>query len=141
MIPSISSTAHLLPPLAPFTTSPTPSLPSISIFDTEPFVLLKSFWAHKKGINNFSVHPSGKLALSVSRDGCLAMFNFIRGKWSFCGRFGREATLVKFEVSGESFFMISEKKVGVHVAEDARLLFELEIRKRVLCAAPGDVSS
>ncbi|KAK8524648.1 hypothetical protein V6N13_015663 [Hibiscus sabdariffa] len=87
---------------------------TISIFDTEPFVLLKSFRSHKKGINDLAVHPSGKLALSVSRDGCLAMSNLIRGKRSFCW------------------------KIGVHLAEDARLLLELDNEKRVLCAAPGE---
>ncbi|XVE88421.1 hypothetical protein DITRI_Ditri19aG0068500 [Diplodiscus trichospermus] len=111
---------------------------SISIFDTEPFVLLKSFRSHKKGINDLAVHPSGKLALSVSRDGCLAMSNLMRGKRSFCCRLGKEATIVKFEGSGEKFFMVTEEKVGVHLAEDARLLLELENEKRVLCAAPGE---
>ncbi|GLU14016.1 hypothetical protein SLE2022_306120 [Rubroshorea leprosula] len=111
---------------------------SISIFDSKPFVLLKSFRVHKKGINDLAVHPSGKLALSVSRDGCLAMSNLIRGKRSFCCRLGKEATLVKFDGSGERFFMISDEKVGIHMAEDARLLFELENQKRVLCAAPGE---
>ncbi|XP_022715506.1 p21-activated protein kinase-interacting protein 1-like [Durio zibethinus] len=111
---------------------------SISIFDTEPFVLLKSFRSHKKGINDLAVHPSGKLALSVSRDGCLAMSNLMRGKRSFCCRLGKEATIVKFDGSGERFFMVSEEKIGVHLAEDARLLFELENEKRVLCAAPGE---
>ncbi|KAK6268453.1 hypothetical protein QUC31_012613 [Theobroma cacao] len=111
---------------------------SISIFDTEPFVLLKSFRSHKKGINDLAVHSSGKLALSVSRDGCLAMSNLMRGKRSFCCRLGKEATIVKFDGSGERFFMASEEKIGVHLAEDARLLYELENEKRVLCAASGE---
>lgn len=48
---------------------------------------------------------------------------------------------MKFDLSGERFFMVTEDKVGVHEAEDARLLFELENpkQKRVLCAAPGEV--
>lgn len=87
-----------------------------------------------------AVHPSGKLALSVSRDGCLAMSNLMRGKRSFCCRIGKEATLVKFDSSGERFFMASEQKIGVHLAEDAKLVFELENEKRVLCAASGEVS-
>ncbi|PPR86111.1 hypothetical protein GOBAR_AA34581 [Gossypium barbadense] len=111
---------------------------TISIFDTEPFVLLKSFRSHKKCINDLAVHPSGKLALSVSRDGCLAMSNLMRGKRSFCCRLGKEATIVKFDASGDRFFMASEEKIGVHLAEDARLLFELDNQKRVLCAAPGE---
>ncbi|KAE7996171.1 hypothetical protein FH972_000914 [Carpinus fangiana] len=113
---------------------------SVSIFDADPFVLLKSLRPHRKAVNDLSVHPSGKLALTVSRDGCLAMINLVRGKRSFCGRIGKEASLVKFDVGGDRFFMVVEDKVGVHEAEDARLVCELENpkQKRVLCAAPGE---
>lgn len=44
---------------------------------------------------------------------------------------------MKFDVSGDRFFMAAEKKVSVHDTEDARLLFELECSKTVLCAAPA----
>ena len=48
---------------------------------------------------------------------------------------------MKFDVGGDRFFMVVEDKVGVHEAEDARLVCELENpkQKRVLCAAPGEV--
>ncbi|KAG6642116.1 hypothetical protein I3843_09G116100 [Carya illinoinensis] len=113
---------------------------SVSIFDADPFVLLKSLRPHRKAINDLSVHPSGKLALTVARDECLAMLNLVRGRRSFCCRLGREASLVKFDLGGDRFFMVMEDKVGVHEAEDARLLCELENpkQKRVLCAAPGE---
>lgn len=70
------------------------------------------------------------------------MVNLVRGKRSFCGRLDKEASLVKFDASGDKFFMVVEDKVGVHEAEDARLVFELENpkQKRVLCASPGEVS-
>ena len=70
------------------------------------------------------------------------MLNLVRGKRSFCCRLEREASLVKFDVSGEKFFMVVEDKVGVHEAEDAKLISELENpnQKRVLCAVPGEVS-
>lgn len=115
---------------------------TVCIFDADPFVLLKSLRPHKKQINDLSVHPSGKLALTVARDSCLAMVNLVRGKRSFCGRLDKEASLVKFDASGDKFFMVVEDKVGVHEAEDARLVFELENtkQKRVLCASPGEVS-
>ncbi|KAM4101243.1 hypothetical protein ACB094_05G129300 [Castanea mollissima] len=113
---------------------------TVCIFDADPFVLLKSLRPHKKQINDLSVHPSGKLALTVARDCCLAMVNLVRGKRSFCGRLDKEASLVKFDASGDRFFMVVEDKVGVHEAEDARLVFELENpkQKRVLCASPGE---
>lgn len=47
---------------------------------------------------------------------------------------------MKFDVGGDRFFMVAEDKVGVHEAEDARLVCELENpkKKRVLCAATGE---
>ncbi|KAJ0017932.1 hypothetical protein Pint_12275 [Pistacia integerrima] len=118
--PSLSppSTSKTLPPLSlsPFTLRPISLSPAISsrrlpieflsIFDADPFVLLKSVNAHEKGDNDLTVHPSGKLALSVGRNKYLAMVNL--------------------------------EKIGVHQAEDAKLLCELEGNKRVLCAATGE---
>ncbi|KAG6620627.1 hypothetical protein I3842_Q057500 [Carya illinoinensis] len=113
---------------------------SVSIFDADPFVLLKSIRPHRKAVNDLSIHPSGKLALTVGRDECLAMLNLVRGRRSFCCRLGREASMVKFDLGGDRFFMVLEDKIGVHEAEDARLLCELENpkQKRVLCVVPGE---
>ncbi|XP_030553405.1 p21-activated protein kinase-interacting protein 1-like [Rhodamnia argentea] len=112
---------------------------SVCIFDADPFVHLTTVRVHKKGgVNSISVHPSGKLALTVGRDECLAMVNLVRGRRSFCCRLGKEASLVGFDLSGERFFMVMGDRVGVHEAEDARLVWEMETGKRVLCAAPGE---
>ncbi|KAA8514899.1 hypothetical protein F0562_018078 [Nyssa sinensis] len=110
---------------------------AVCIYDADPFVHLKTVSAHKKGINDLSVHPSGKLALTVGRDSCLAMLNLVRGRRSFYCRLGREASIVKFDLGGDKFFMVMDEKVSVHESEDARLVLELENQKRVLCAAPG----
>lgn len=113
---------------------------SLCIFDADPFVLLQTLRPHRKAVNDISVHPSGKLALTVGRDDCLSMVNLVRGRRSFCCRLDKEASLVNFDHSGERFSMVVEDKVGVHNAEDAKLLCELEnpMRKRVLCAVPGE---
>ncbi|KAJ4884608.1 p21-activated protein kinase-interacting protein 1-like [Raphanus sativus] len=57
-----------------------------------------------------------------------------------CLPLGHEASLVKFDPSGERFFMVVNSKVGVHQSEDSKLLLELDngSRKRILCASPGD---
>lgn len=113
----------------------------VSIFDADPFVLLKSFKVHKKGINDLAIHPSGKLALTVGRDQCLAMVNLVRGRRSYYHKIGTEAALIKFNAVGDRFLMVTDDKVGVHEAEDAKLLCQLEARKKILCAAPGEVLS
>ncbi|KAK9095786.1 hypothetical protein Sjap_021283 [Stephania japonica] len=108
---------------------------TVAIYDADPLVHLKSVRVHKKGINDLGVHPSGRLALTVGRDSCLAMVNLVRGRRSFCCRLDKEAEIVRFSVDGERFFMVKEDKVSVHESEDARLVFEMESQKRVLCAA------
>lgn len=113
---------------------------SVCIYDADPFVHLKTVLPHRKAVNDLSIHPSGKLALTVGHDECLAMINLVRGRRSFYCRLGKEASLVDFDVSGDKFFMVMEEKISVHEAEDARLLCEFENKKRVLCATPCEVS-
>ncbi|KAF8408846.1 hypothetical protein HHK36_004915 [Tetracentron sinense] len=110
---------------------------TVCIYDADPFVLLKTIAVHKKGVSDLSIHPSGKLALTVGRDSFLAMLNLVRGRRSFYCRLDKEASLVKFDLEGGRFFMVAEEKVSVHDSEDARLVFEMENQKRVLCAAPA----
>ncbi|XP_047310728.1 p21-activated protein kinase-interacting protein 1-like [Impatiens glandulifera] len=110
---------------------------AVCIYDADPFVHLKTIKAHKKGINDLSVHPSGKLALTVGRDACLSMMNLVRGRRSFYCRMGKEASIVRYNFSGDKFFMVTDEKISVHESEDARLSLELDSQKKVLCASPG----
>lgn len=112
---------------------------SVSIYDADPFVLLKTVKIHKKAINSLSVHPSGKLALTVGHDECLAMVNLVRGRRSFFCKLSKESSIVQFDVSGDKFFMAVDEKISLHESEDAKLILELDNKKRVLCAAPGSV--
>ncbi|KAJ8642162.1 hypothetical protein MRB53_018856 [Persea americana] len=112
---------------------------TVCIYDADPFVHLKTITAHRRGgISDLAVHPSGKLALTVGRDACLAMLNLVRGRRSFCCRLDQEASIVSFDRQGVRFFMSSEVKMSVHESEDARLVCEFENPKRVLCLAPGE---
>ncbi|KAL5726856.1 hypothetical protein ACHQM5_000104 [Ranunculus cassubicifolius] len=108
---------------------------TVSIYDADPFVHLKTIMAHKKGVNDLGIHPSGKLALTVGRDSCLAMLNLVRGRRSFYCRLDKEATIVKYDLKGEKFFMVKEDSVSIHEAEDAKLVLEMESQKPILCAA------
>ncbi|XAR72494.1 hypothetical protein NMG60_11019150 [Bertholletia excelsa] len=110
---------------------------AVCIYDADPFVHLKTVHAHKKGVNDLAVHPSGKLALTVGRDSCLAMSNLVRGRRSFYCRLGKEASIVKFDFGGDRFFMVMDEKVSVHESEDARLVIDMDNQKKVLCAASG----
>ncbi|XP_009616697.1 uncharacterized protein LOC107789172 [Nicotiana tabacum] len=110
---------------------------TVSIYDADPFVHLKTVKVHRKAVNSVCIHPSGRLALSVGRDECMAMINLVRGRRSFYSRLGKEASLVNYSDTGEKFYMVMDDKISVHESEDAKIVLELDNNKKVLCATPG----
>ncbi|KAI3767328.1 hypothetical protein L2E82_17423 [Cichorium intybus] len=65
------------------------------------------------------------------------MVNLVRGRRSFYCSLGKEASLVKFDCSGDKFFMVMDEKISVHEAQDAKLILELESKEKILCIAPA----
>ncbi|KAJ3674525.1 hypothetical protein LUZ60_005141 [Juncus effusus] len=112
----------------------------VCIYDADPFVLLKTVKAHKRGgVADLAVHPSGRLALTVGRgDSSLVMVNLVRGRRSFSCRIEKEASIVKYGESGDWFVIVQDGRVSVHNSEDAKALQEIDCGKRVLCLAPGE---
>jgi WD40 repeat protein len=62
---------------------------------------LKLMRGHKGPVRSLSVHPSGRLALSVGHDRGLRMWNLAKGRCSYTARLEAEADLVAFNPSGE----------------------------------------
>ncbi|XP_031504730.1 uncharacterized protein LOC116267247 [Nymphaea colorata] len=134
--------------LAFFSLTSSPSVPlnlfsgstdgTINIYDTDPFVHLKSMKAHKRGVNDLTVHPSGRLALSVGHDSCICMFNLINGRRSFNCRLQKESEIIRYDSKGETFFMVAGQTISLHNAEDAKLIGSIENPNRVLCVAPAE---
>ncbi|KAH9312095.1 hypothetical protein KI387_027130, partial [Taxus chinensis] len=110
---------------------------TICIWDSDMWVHLKTMKAHKKGVNDLAIHPSGRLALSVGRDCRLNMFNLVKGRCIFTSKLQKEATVIEFNSNiGDSYSVAIENMVSVHNAEDSKLLYSLQHGKRVNCLAP-----
>ncbi|KAK7411702.1 hypothetical protein VNO78_03139 [Psophocarpus tetragonolobus] len=137
---TVTALAFYAPPNLPFPRNlvSADAAGHLSIYDADGFVHLASLPVHRNAaINDLALHPSGERALTVGRDGCLAVVNLVRGRRNCCLRLGTEASLVKFDDTGDRFFMAAKEKVSVHQTEDAKILFELECSNPVLCAAPA----
>ncbi|XP_078438297.1 transducin/WD40 repeat-like superfamily protein [Wolffia australiana] len=114
---------------------------AVSIYDVDPFVLLKTIpRVHKRAaaVADVAVHPSGRLALSVARgDAGLALINLVRGRRSFACRLPREAALVRFSpASGDRFVIAAGDRLSIHAAEDAREEGSATAQRRILSIAP-----
>ena len=52
---------------------------TISIWRVHDWVCVHILGGHKAAVNDLAVHPSGKLALSVSKDSTLKLWNLVQG--------------------------------------------------------------
>ncbi|WOK99506.1 hypothetical protein Cni_G08218 [Canna indica] len=111
----------------------------VCIYDADPFVHLKTVPAHRRGVADLAVHPSGRAALTVGRDASLALLNLVRGRRSFSCRLDREASIVRYGCGdGGRFFMVAEERITVHDSDDAKMIQEMDAPKRILCIAPAE---
>ncbi|RLO06572.1 hypothetical protein DYB28_011761 [Aphanomyces astaci] len=54
-------------------------------------------------VNSIAVHPSGKLAFSVSKDKTLRMWNLVKGRSAYIRRLDQEATCVFLSQDGNRY--------------------------------------
>ncbi|OMJ10316.1 p21-activated protein kinase-interacting protein 1-like, partial [Smittium culicis] len=86
----------------------------IIIFRTKDWEVLKVLRGHLKPINDISIHPSGKLAISVAQDYTAILWNLLTGQKSMRTKLGYEGQLIRFNSAGD-FYAISDKSNNVYV--------------------------
>lgn len=108
----------------------------VCLWDTDSWVLYKSMKGHKKGASDLSIHPSGRLCLSVGHDSHLNMYDLLKGRQSFTSKLPSVASLIRFSpLDGSTYALAMENSVVIHHSEDGRPLHTLSHEKRILCMA------
>ncbi|RYG59598.1 hypothetical protein EON64_20070, partial [archaeon] len=77
---------------------------------------------HKDVVFDFAIHPSGKLALSVSKDHTLKLWNLIQGRCAFTRRLRIPADLVKFHPQGDVYLLSAAREVQIFNTSDNSLV-------------------
>ncbi|WIA38971.1 hypothetical protein OEZ86_005123 [Tetradesmus obliquus] len=94
---------------------------------------LKLMRGHKGPVRSLSVHPSGRLALSVGHDRGLRMWNLAKGRCSYTARLEAEADLVAFNASGDAYALLCDKLVTLHsAAQEGAVTARLQHSRRVV---------
>lgn len=62
---------------------------TICIWRTKDWECLKTLKGHKGRVNSLAVHPSGKIALSVSNDKTVRLWNLLAGQKASVNKLGR----------------------------------------------------
>lgn len=101
------------------------------IWDTKRWECLKSIKAHKGHVTSLSIHPSGKLALSVGTDKTLRTWNLVEGRSAFIKNIKQNAHLVKWAPDGEKYVVVIGNKVDIYTLETAAVSGTIETEKRI----------
>ncbi|KAJ6664484.1 hypothetical protein lerEdw1_007141 [Lerista edwardsae] len=101
------------------------------IWDTKRWECLKSIKAHKGHVTALSIHPSGKLALSVGTDKTLRTWNLVEGRSAFIKNIKQNAHLVKWSPNGETYAVVISNKVDLYKLVTASICGTIETEKRI----------
>ncbi|EMP40376.1 p21-activated protein kinase-interacting protein 1-like protein [Chelonia mydas] len=82
-------------------------------------------------VTSLSIHPSGKLALSVGTDKTLRTWNLVEGRSAFIKNLKQNAHIVKWSPSGEKYVVVVTNKVDVYKLETASVSGAITTEKRI----------
>lgn len=105
---------------------------TICLWECRTWECLKTLKGHRGHVNSVSVHPSGRLALSVSKDKTLRTWNLVTGKSAYITNIKEAALIVKWSPSGDSYAVAVGNKVVVYKLATASLSFTMEFSRYVL---------
>ncbi|XP_078395289.1 p21-activated protein kinase-interacting protein 1-like isoform X4 [Cetorhinus maximus] len=103
----------------------------ICVWDTKKWECLKSIPAHKGHVSSLSVHPSGKLALSVGTDKTLRTWNLIDGKPAFIKNIKQNAQIVQWSPSGNNYIVVSNNQLDIYALKTASINGTIMCKKRI----------
>ncbi|XP_026005958.1 p21-activated protein kinase-interacting protein 1-like [Astatotilapia calliptera] len=103
----------------------------LCVWSTKKWECLKSIKAHKGHVTSLSIHPSGKLALSVGTDKTLRTWNLINGRSAFIKNIKQNAHIVRWSPDGDRYVVVMNDKVNIYVLETATVTGTVANPKRI----------
>ncbi|KAK7083010.1 p21-activated protein kinase-interacting protein 1-like protein [Halocaridina rubra] len=86
----------------------------ICIFNSNNWQCEKTLKGHKGGVVSVSIHPSGKIALSLGRDKKLRTWNLIKGRKAYITHIDSIASIVHWSPSAENFVIVKGSFVDLY---------------------------
>ncbi|KAM7400190.1 hypothetical protein PAMA_004741 [Pampus argenteus] len=103
----------------------------ICVWSTKKWESLKSIKAHKGHVTSLSVHPSGKLALSVGTDKTLRTWNLTNGRSAFIKNIKQNAHIVRWSPDGDKYVVVINDMVTLYDLETASVTATIINAKRI----------
>jgi len=95
---------------------------------------LRTLRGHKDHVIHFSIHPTGKMALSISKDKTLKTWNLMTGKCAYTTNIKQAADLVLWSPNGTEYVLIAGDLISVYKVESGSVHQTIKSSSRI-CSA------
>ena len=104
---------------------------NICVWNTRTWKCEKTLKAHTGGVTALSVHPSGKLALSVGKDRALKTWNLIKGRTAYVTNIKAVADDVQWSPDGNHYAVAINNIVNIYEVKSAGIKYKVDFRNRI----------
>jgi len=104
---------------------------NVCVFDARTWQCLKTLKGHKGAVTALSLHPSGKMALSVGKDKTLRTWNLVKGRSAFTTNIKKIADFVEFSPNGLAYAIGSGSTVDLYSVETAGITHSIDLKRRI----------
>jgi len=104
---------------------------TICIWKTGSWQCEKTLRAHAEGVLGISVHPSGKLALSIGQDRALKTWNLIKGRSGYTTNLHGIADAVQWSTEGNFYAVSIANRLDVYSLESAKIVYTIQFGKKI----------
>jgi len=104
---------------------------TICMWKSKNWEVLKALKAHKAKVLSVTIHPSGKLALSVGSDRSLITWDLLTGKCAFQRKINQVAETIHFSPSGDHYILQYPQKLEICAIKDTKTVNEIPTEWRI----------
>jgi len=113
---------------------------TICVWDVCTWHCLKTLQGHKLSVRYLSVHPSGKLLLSISKDKALRTWNLVKGRCAYVTNIKAIANLVYWTPDSSHFLIVFDRHIDMYDIDLGAFIYSFEIDRAITCISFLDVS-
>ncbi|XP_065059382.1 p21-activated protein kinase-interacting protein 1-like [Rhopilema esculentum] len=106
---------------------------TISIWKCKSWDCVKTLKGHRDAVTSISIHPSGRLALSVSKDKTIRTWNLLTGRSAYTTNIKQVGELVNWSPGGECYVVASGSKATVYKISEPGETCVISCDKSILC--------
>ncbi|KAK3815014.1 MAG: WD40-repeat-containing domain protein [Benniella sp.] len=102
----------------------------VCVWRSKDWECLKIMKGHQGTVHSIAIHPSGKIALSVSADRSVRLWNLLLGKQASMTRLQAEGLKVAWNPSGTGYSIMFDQELGIYDMATAKCIRTIKTARK-----------